>query len=154
YSPKAKDKLVAFKVPVPQADPQAVAWMTAEQNAPRHRDGFVKKPLALVRTAPHDEMIASARSGAPNLEPESDTTSATDVLSGGNRSQLGGARNAAVVEVVTPGSAAPAGSAPATSDSITPAADSATPAAETPSTAPEATGTAPTGQPATSDPPS
>jgi len=29
----AKGKLVAFKVPVPQPDPKAVAWMTAEQNA-------------------------------------------------------------------------------------------------------------------------
>src|SRR6266404_687932 len=86
----AKGKLVAFKVPVPQPDPKAVAWMTAEQNAPRKREGLVKKPLALVRTAPHGEIIASAKSGAPNLEPEADTTSATDILSGGGKSQLGG----------------------------------------------------------------
>jgi outer membrane protein assembly factor BamD len=117
----AKGKLVAFKVPVPQPDPKAVAWMTAEQNAPRKREGLVKKPLALVRTAPHGEIIASAKSGAPNLEPEADTTSATDILSGGGKSQLGGsggggARNTAVVETVTPGGAAP------------PATESATPA--------------------------
>src|ERR1700746_3158364 len=31
----SKAKLTAFKVPVPQADPKALAWMTAEQNAPR-----------------------------------------------------------------------------------------------------------------------
>jgi len=117
----AKGKLVAFKVPVPQPDPKAMAWMTAEQNAPRKREGLVKKPLALVRTAPHGEIIASAKSGAPNLEPEADTTSATDILSGGGKSQLGGsggggARNTAVVETVTPGGAAP------------PATESATPA--------------------------
>jgi outer membrane protein assembly factor BamD len=115
YVPDAKDKLVAFKVPVPQPDPKAVAWMTAEQNAPRKREGFVKKPLALVRTGPHDEMVASAKTGVPNLEPEADNTSATDILSGGNKSQLGGsggaAANTAVVETVTPGSAAPAGAA-------------------------------------------
>jgi outer membrane protein assembly factor BamD len=107
----AKDKLVAFKVPVPQPDPKAVAWMTAEQNAPRPRDSFVKKPMALVRSGPHGEMIASAKSGVPTLEPEADNTSATDILSGGNRSQLGGARggggNTAVIETVTPGGPAP-----------------------------------------------
>ena len=141
-SPKAKDKLAAFKVPVPQADPQAVAWMTAEQNTPRHRDGFVKKPLALVRTGPHEEMVASARSGTPNLEPESDTSSATDILSGGNRSQLGGARNAAIVQVVTPGTPAPAGSAESVGEGTAPATDSAAPATPAPSTPPEAAGTA------------
>src|SRR6267142_2431238 len=119
----AKGKLVTFKVPVPQPDPKAVAWMTAEQNTPRKRDGLVKRPLALVRTAPHGEIIASAKSGAPNLEPEADTTSATDILSGGGKSQLGGAgggrsgaRNTAVVETVTPG-----GSAPTATESAAPA---------------------------------
>jgi outer membrane protein assembly factor BamD len=110
----AKKKLVEFKVPVPQPDPQAVAWMTAEQNAPRKRESFVKKPLGLVRTGPHAEMIASAKSGHPNLQPEADNTSATDILSGGNKSQLGpgGAPgNTAVVETVTPGSSAPGGAA-------------------------------------------
>lgn len=115
-APGAKNKLVAFKVPVPQPDPKAVAWMTAEQNTPRKREGLVKKPLELVRSGPHKEMIASAKTGAPNLEPEVDNTSATDVLSGGNKSQLGGsgggAANTAVVETVTPGTAATPGSAP------------------------------------------
>lgn len=105
--PNAKNKLTAYKVPLPQPDAKAVAWMTAEQNAPRQRESLVKKPLALVRSSPHAEMIAAARTGAPNLQPEADNTSATDVLSGGNRSQLGGPGggpgNSAVVEVVTPG---------------------------------------------------
>lgn len=134
-APNAKDKLVAFKVPVPQPDPKAVAWMTTEQNTPRPRDSFVKKPLALVRTGPHGEMIASAKSGTPTLEPEADNTSATDILSGGNRSQLGGAggaRNTAVVETVTPG-----GTAPAATESATPG-EAATPAANPPEAAPDA----------------
>jgi outer membrane protein assembly factor BamD len=107
----AKNKLVAFKVPVPQPDPKALAWMTAEQNAPRPHESLVKKPLALVRSGPHSEMLTSAKSGLPTLEPEADNTSLADILTGGNRSQLGGsggAGNTAVVEVVTPGSAAPA----------------------------------------------
>jgi outer membrane protein assembly factor BamD len=104
--PDAKSRLVAFKVPAPQADPKAVAWMTAEQNMPRQKESFVKKPLALVRTAPHAEYVAAARTGAPNLTPEADNTSATDILTPGNRSQLGsstGAGTGAVVEIVTPG---------------------------------------------------
>jgi outer membrane protein assembly factor BamD len=135
-APKAKDKLVAFKVPVPQPDPKAVAWMTAEQNAPRKRDSMIMKPLALVRNGPHTEMIASAKTGPPNLEPEADNTSATDILTGGGKSQLGGsgaAGNTAVVETVTPGTAAPTTEA-------TPA-EAATPAEPT---APEAATPAPT----------
>ena len=111
-TPGAKNKLVAFKVPVPQADPKALAWMTAEANAPRPRDGLLKKPLAMVRTGPHSEMVASAKNGPPTLEPEVDDTSATDILRGGNRSQIGGtggaAANTAVIETVTPGGPAPA----------------------------------------------
>src|SRR5262249_16381359 len=106
YVPDAKSKLTAFKVPVPQADPKAVGWMTAEQNAPRQHDSMIKRPLALVRTGPHAEFIAAARTGPPNLEPEADNTSATDVLTGGNKATLGaGARSGtgAVVEIVTPG---------------------------------------------------
>ncbi len=140
-APNARNKLVAFKVPVPQPDPKAVAWMTAEQNAPRKREGLVRKPLALVRSGPHSEMVASAKNGAPNLEPEADNTSATDILRGGNTSQLGGsgvAGNTAVVETVTPGSAAP------TTTEAAPTAEG-TPAA----TAPEAAAPAPTQPPAT-----
>jgi outer membrane protein assembly factor BamD len=149
-----KAKLVDFKVPIPQPDPKAVAWMTAEQNAPRQRESFVKKPLELVRSSPHLEMLASAKTGAPNLEPEADNTSATDVLSGGNKSQLGGTGggpgNTAVVETVTPGGRAADGAAAGGADAAQPPADagSANPpaagssngAAEPAAAAPAATG--------------
>jgi outer membrane protein assembly factor BamD len=140
----AKNKLVAFKVPVPQPDPKAVAWMTAEQNAPRQRDGLVRKPLALVRSGPHAEMVASAKNGAPNLEPEADDTSATDILRGGNRSTLGGggaAANTAVIETVTPGGPAPA---PTPAENVPPAdakpeGTAAAPETGTPAAAPATT---------------
>ncbi|HLZ90273.1 MAG TPA: outer membrane protein assembly factor BamD [Candidatus Acidoferrum sp.] len=144
-APNAKSKLVAFQVPVPQPDPKAVAWMTAEQNAPRQHDKLMKKPLALVRAGPHDEMIASAKSGLPNLQPESDNDSGMDILKGGNKSQLGGggAGNTAVVETVTPGGAAPAAaeSAPATegTPAATPDSAAAPAAASGDRTAPAAT---------------
>jgi outer membrane protein assembly factor BamD len=134
-APTAKNKLVEFKVPVPQADPKAMEWMTAEQNTPRQRDGLVKKPLALVRSGPHQEMVASAKHGTPTLEPEADNTSATDILSGGgNRSQLGGgsgAGNTAVVETVTPGGAAPAASTPTEAAPAATAPEAAAPASTT-----------------------
>jgi outer membrane protein assembly factor BamD len=138
-APNAKDKLVEFKVPVPQADPKAMAWMTAEQNTPRKREGLVKKPLALVRSGPHQEMVASAKNGTPTLEPEADNTSATDILSGGNRSQLGGssgAGNTAVVETVTPGGAAPA---PTPAEAAPPAATAPSAGAPASTSAPAAT---------------
>jgi len=154
-APNAKNKLVAFKVPVPQPDPKAVAWMTAEQNAPRKRDGLVRKPLALVRSGPHSEMVASAKNGAPNLEPEVDNTSATDILTGGNKSQLGrsgGASNTAVVETVTPGSAAPraAEAAPAAEGTPAPETTAPAPAGTQPPAVGDASGaSAPAAPPAT-----
>jgi hypothetical protein len=134
FVPDAKSKLTAFKVPVPQPDQKAMAWMVAEQNAPRQHDSFVKRPLALVRTGPHAEFIAAAKTGAPNLQPEADNTSATDILSGGNKSQLGGGGaggTGAVVEVVTPGT----GGTPEGAADGSPG--------ETPSAQPPADGTAP-----------
>src|SRR5260370_9380624 len=111
-------------------------WRAGEQNTARQRDGVVKKPLAMIRSGPHQEMVASAKHGTPHLEPEADNTSATDILSGGNRSQLGGssgAGNTAGVETVTPGGPAPAASAPAETApaATTPAPDAAAPAAST-----------------------
>jgi outer membrane protein assembly factor BamD len=151
--PDAKSKLTAFKVPVPQADPKAVAWMTAEQNAPRQHDSLVKRPLALVRTGPHAELIAAAKTGAPNLQPEADNSSATDILSGGNRSQLGasgGASTSAVVEVVTPGTggttSAPADTTTGSTESSPAPADGSAPTAAPAATDPSAPATAPAAQ--------
>jgi outer membrane protein assembly factor BamD len=103
----AKNKLIAYKFPVPQPDPKAVAWMRTEQNTPRPKVPVYKKPLSLIKGGPEAELQASAKNGVPTMQPESDNTSATDVLTGGNRSQIGGgpgsAGSSAVVETVTPG---------------------------------------------------
>jgi outer membrane protein assembly factor BamD len=81
--PDAKGRLKALGAPVPQPDPKAVAWMTAEQNTPRERESFIKKPLALVKTGPGREMSVAARSGTPTMTPESESDSGVDVLRGG-----------------------------------------------------------------------
>ena len=144
----AKKKLVAFKVPVPQPDPQAMAWMKAQQNGPHPHDSVVKKPLGLIRNGPHGEILASAKVGQPNLQPEADSASATDILSGGNKSRIGlgpGAGNTATVEVVTPGGPAPAGSGTEGGQPSEGTAEGSAPAAANPSG--EATSEPTTGDP-------
>jgi outer membrane protein assembly factor BamD len=104
---QSKDKLKSFGVPVPQADPKALAWQQAELNAPRPHTSLVKRPLALVQSGAGREKQLAARSGQPDLQPEADNTSATDILTGGNQSRIGGTGggvgSTAVVETVTPG---------------------------------------------------
>jgi outer membrane protein assembly factor BamD len=157
-APDAKARLVAMKVPVPQPDPKARARMVAEQNAPRPHTSFAKKPLQVLHSGPNGEMRTAARVGEPNLEPEADTSSATDVLTGGNSSRIvvggsggGGATpgtaGKGIVATVTPGGAktteesgATEGAAPA--DANAPA--GTTPENGRPATAGEAGTAAPT----------
>jgi outer membrane protein assembly factor BamD len=100
--PNAKSRLKALGAPVPQADPQAVAWMTAEQNAPRPREALIKKPLALIHSGPGQELRTAATGGKPTMTPASESESGIDVLAGGNQSQIGGPRTG-IVATVTPG---------------------------------------------------
>jgi outer membrane protein assembly factor BamD len=160
-TPQAKARLVAMKVPVPQPDPKARARMVAEQNAPRPHTSLAKKPLGILHSGPTGEMKTAARVGEPNLEPEADTSSATDVLTGGNSSRIvvggsggGGTTTGAagnttgIVATVTPGgpkteeSSGAEGAAPA--DPNKPADGSAAPQAAQPETTPgESTSAAP-----------
>ena len=99
--PQAKDRLKGLKAPIPQADPKAVAWMTAEMNAPRAHDSFVKKPLALVNTHPREEFKRAAQSGAPTMTQESESESGFDVLAGGKSVRTGA--GSSLVTTVKPG---------------------------------------------------
>ena len=107
----ATAKLKAFKVPVPQPDPKAVAWMTAEQNAPRPKETIVHRSFGMLHASPDVHM--AAHNGTPNMEPEPDTLSGTDVLTGGSKSaslaMSSSSGSNAVVEKVRPGDPAPAG---------------------------------------------
>jgi outer membrane protein assembly factor BamD len=112
----AKGKLVAFHVPVPQADPKALAWMQAEVSTPRPKPSLLSRPMAMVKSGPDKELRTSSRLGTPQMEPENDTTSAVDILTGGGKPQLGAGGgtstpgNTAVVEIATPQSGASGGS--------------------------------------------
>src|SRR6266853_1863307 len=128
----AKGKLVAFHVPVPQPDPKALAWRQAEVSAARPKPGMLSKPMSLVKNGPEKELRNSSHFGNPQMEPETDTTSAADILTGGGKTQLGagggsGATgNTAVVEVATPQSGASGGSTVESGDTGSGAATAAT----------------------------
>jgi hypothetical protein len=94
--------LKALGAPVPQPDPQAVAWMTAELNAPRQHETLITRPLALVRTGPKQEMDKAAKVGKPTMTPESESETGIDVLTGGGQPRIGGA-GTGIVATVTPG---------------------------------------------------
>ncbi len=120
----AKNKLVKFGVPVPPADPMAMARMQQEQNAPR--PGIVKRSMGILKNSP--DYSAAARSGDPTMTPASESGDETIGFSlqtnvpAATGSSIG---STAAVETITPGSAnalpapatATAGATPAASDS-------------------------------------
>src|SRR2546430_9164790 len=116
--PNAKSRLKALGAPIPQPDPNAVAWMTAEQNAPRQREALIKKPLSLIRTGPGQELRAAATTGKPTMTPDSESETGIDILRGGSPSQ--GATTTGIVATVTPGSTSGTTSS---AESVTPATD-------------------------------
>jgi outer membrane protein assembly factor BamD len=111
YDGDAKAKLVAFGAPVPPADPKAVAWMTAEQNAPRPKESLVHRGVGLLHNGPDVHM--SAQNGVPQMELESDTLPGSDVL-GGSRTPTTG--KSSIVLSAKPGEAAPTGGGGAAED--------------------------------------
>jgi outer membrane protein assembly factor BamD len=163
-APQAKARLIAMKVPVPQPDPKARARMVAEQNAPRPHSSLAKKPMGILHSGPGGEMRTAARVGEPNLEPEADTSSATDVLTGGNSSRIvvggsggGGTTTGAtgnttgIVATVTPGgpkteeSGGAEGAAPADGSAVPTAAQPEATPGESTSAAPETPTATPNG---------
>jgi outer membrane protein assembly factor BamD len=116
-SPKAnaaRDKLKSFGVPLPQPDPQALAWMQKEQNTPRPKEAVYHKPLGIFHSGP--DLHMAARNGAPQLQPDVEEEG-VDILKGGGHATIatstnggGGASGGGVVSTVKPGEPAPAGS--------------------------------------------
>jgi outer membrane protein assembly factor BamD len=123
YDADAKAKLVAFGVPVPQPDPKSLAWMTAEQNAPRPKESLIHKGTGMMHSGPDVHM--SAQNGMPNMEPESDTLSGSDVLTGTSRTPTKGN---SIVGTVSPGQAAPAGGNGGAAEDVNSTGESETPA--------------------------
>jgi hypothetical protein len=138
----ARNKLVKFGVPVPPADPTAVARMQKEQST--SRPGLVKRSMGVLKTGP--DVSTAARNGSPTMTPASesgDETIGFGLQPNANAASTSSIGSTATVETVTPGSP----------NSLPP------PAADTPATdaAPAVTDTTPattdTAQPATTTTP-
>ena len=148
--PGAKDKLKAFGVPIPQPDPTALAWMTAEQNTPRQHTSLFMKPLGILKSGPETEIVVAAKNGAPNLQPESDTLAGGELLTPGGKTSLGTPGNG-VVATVVPGSTPASGETVGTSDAAPAGASStASPASDAPKDPPAESTAAPATSSATS----
>jgi outer membrane protein assembly factor BamD len=122
---QAKAKLVKFGAPVPDPDPTAMARMQREQQTPRERPSFLKRPGELLKSGP--DVSTAARVGTPTLTPQ--TEDATETLSpgaglsvvaagansGGNSSSgSNGSGTGAYIQRVSPGAADPPNSASGT----------------------------------------
>ena len=90
--PDAKERLIKIGTPVPQPDPQALARMKAEQDAPRPSDHIYLRPLGALKSGPDVRM--AARSGAPNLTPEDTTTGIQTLIPGGTNNSIVGTATA------------------------------------------------------------
>jgi outer membrane protein assembly factor BamD len=98
----AKKKLTALGKPVPQPDPQALAWMQAEQSTDHGHSSLVHKAMGVMKSAP--DVHTASLSGPPNLEPE--TGFEGDVLTATGQTRMGGpGGSTAVIATVVPGNA-------------------------------------------------
>ena len=143
-APQAKDKLKAAGVPVPQPDPAALAWMTAEQNTPRPHVPLYKKPLDLIKSGPTGEFQVAATHGTPNMQPESDSmSSAGDLLKPGASPTTGaGAPGTSIVSTVVTGTPSATAETVSGEENAAPAANDGTATAPGTSEAPKEAGTA------------
>jgi outer membrane protein assembly factor BamD len=143
----AKNRLVKFGVPVPPADPTALARMQKEQAT--DRAGFVRRSMTFLKSGP--DVSTAARNGAPTMTPASesgDETIGFGLQPNANAATGSSIGSTAAVETVTPGSpealpqepaATPApDAAPAATDPAQPG--SATTPATTDTTQPAASG--------------
>jgi outer membrane protein assembly factor BamD len=82
-APEAEARLKLMGMPVPAADPAALARMKKEQlYAKEHHPNLVLKlPLAIIKSSP--DVSDAAHLGQPDLNPPDDLVSATDVLNQG-----------------------------------------------------------------------
>jgi outer membrane protein assembly factor BamD len=146
----AKDKLVKFGVPVPPADPAAVARMQKDQAAAAHL-GFIARSMEFVKSKP--DVSTASRTGDPTMTPSGESGDETLSFGPQPTAAVGAgvsAGSTATVETVTPGSASSLAQPSTSSSDTTPATDSApaTPAtsdattpASTDSTQPPSTST-------------
>jgi outer membrane protein assembly factor BamD len=138
----AKNRLVKFGVPVPPADPTALARMQKEQST--DRPGMIKRTMTVLKNGP--DVSTAAHNGAPTMTPASesgDETIGFGLQPNANAASSSSIGSTAAVQTITPGSpdalpqpaeTTPATDvAPATTDTTPPAAGASTdPSTSTP----------------------
>jgi outer membrane protein assembly factor BamD len=79
-APEAKARLTSMGMPIPAADPQALARMQKQQEYEKqhHPNVVTKLPMGMIKSSP--DVYTAAQSGPPNLNPPDDLVSATEVL--------------------------------------------------------------------------
>lgn len=112
---QAKERLTKFGVPIPPADPAALARMRKDQALSDHQ-GFLRRSLGILSS--HPDVAMASHTGAPTMTPASE--SGDETLSFGPQQGLslgvgGGTGSTATVETVTPGGTA-SSTAPASSE--------------------------------------
>jgi outer membrane protein assembly factor BamD len=164
----AKGKLKTAGIPIPQADPAALARAVEERKFAAARPGMIQRTMDVIKSSPDVSM--AAHTGQPNLQPPAEATSAVDILKPGSAAPgviAGGgggvgSGNSVAVETVPAGSDT---SVPANTGTGTEAApaDNSAPPADAPNTslpaamnsdstpAPAATGAAGDAPPATTE---
>jgi outer membrane protein assembly factor BamD len=82
-APQAKAHLKLLGMPIPAADPDAIARMKKQQMYEKqHRQNFALKfPLGMIQSRP--DVSTAARFGEPNLSPPDDSASAREILKPG-----------------------------------------------------------------------
>jgi len=82
-APEAKAQLTSMGMPVPKADPEALARMQKQQvyQKEHHPNALVARPVGMFRSNP--DVHLAAQGGEPDLNPPEDAVSATEVLSQG-----------------------------------------------------------------------
>lgn len=99
---RAKERLVALGVPIPQPDPIALERMQKEQSMPRPKRSILRRGLGIMRSGP--DVSTAARVGQPNLTPPSETPS--ESLVAGAQATLSGSTGSSVVVETVPSTSA------------------------------------------------
>ncbi len=152
----AKRQLTGDGVPIPPADPQALARAQYEEKLAQDHPGMVHRAMGVIKSSPN--VSAAAHSGDPDLNPPGEMNTSQDVLQGATTSTVAAASAAGSssgqtvsVETVSPteSSSTPPGSPtappvdPPPSASASTATVAATPAAATPAAPSDAAPTKP-----------
>ncbi len=80
YTAQAKERLKSMNMPIPAANPDALARMKQQQlyEKDHHQFALVHKPVEMFKGSP--DFSEAAHTGQPNLAPPDEIVSATDVL--------------------------------------------------------------------------